>query len=521
MLRSRAWGVLIVAAVGAVVLLLLSVRGVLDHVALYDELLHVLAARGLLETGAPVIADGLYPRAELYSRLVAWMLPQFSDDLVAARVPALVAGATLVAMTAVWVGRRAGLLAGASAAVLLCVVPQTIELSVFGRFYTLHALVICAAYAAVYEAMLPDRTRAARIAFVALAIVLLPLAWHLQETTLIAAGAGVAGAIVLAIVDRWPAVKALIKRHPVALPGALALLLALALFAIWRVGLFEQLVASPLWAADRAQRYHYYLVAFRDSIPLLWPLLPIATAVAFASGTHRRLAVYSAVIVVSALVVHSVAGAKAVRYVYYLAPFMCVLWALTLAAIAERAAGHVRSNGQSDVVVGAVSALVLLGLALLMSQEGSRLLKLAAGRAQPEVALTYGVEADWSRVAANLEPQVSRADRLVTSNAMKALYYLGDYDFELNASIVLETDTGEEFGRDMRTGRHAMGAAASVRRVIDAPGSTLVVLEVEKIGKQTGVPSGAVAVIETACAEISLPAGSGVRAWSCPSTRRP
>jgi hypothetical protein len=98
---------------------------------------------------------------------------------------------------------------------------------------------------------------------------------------------------------------------------------------------------------------------------------------------------------------------------------------------------------------------------------------------------------------------------------MKAIYYLGRYDFELNATIVPETDERSEFGRDRRTGRQAIGTAESIKQVLGRPGKTLVVIEASKIGRSSGVSTEAFSVIESRCEELSLPEGRGVRAWSC------
>jgi hypothetical protein len=93
---------------------------------------------------------------------------------------------------------------------------------------------------------------------------------------------------------------------------------------------------------------------------------------------------------------------------------------------------------------------------------------------------------------------------------------VGRYDYELNASIVPETDTGLEFGVDARTGQRAISAAKSVERVLKLPGSALVVLEEEKIFKARGVPADAVAVIQSRCRSVALSGTTGIRAWLCP-----
>ena len=101
---------------------------------------------------------------------------------------------------------------------------------------------------------------------------------------------------------------------------------------------------------------------------------------------------------------------------------------------------------------------------------------------------------------------------------MKALYYLGRYDYELNATIVPETETRAEFGRDRRTGRQAIGTADSIRKVLTRPGETLVVIETSKIGRSSGVNEQAYEVIQSHCEELALPGDDRVRAWWCAAT---
>jgi hypothetical protein len=473
----------------------------------------------LLQTGQLAIADGFYTRAELYTRMVAWSLTHFGDSLVSARLPALAAGATLVLLFGIWVTRKAGLLAGAAGAILLCLVPTTVDVAVFSRFYTVHAVLMALMFVAVYEAMQPGRVLGARIALFVGALVLVPLGWHFQDTTIIAIGAAALSMIALLVLDHWTNVRRLVLRRPLLILCSLGLAAIVAVTAVSYVGLLDQLGNTALWAAGNAQRFQFYLVAFRNDLPLLWPLLPVAAAIAVVRPEQRRLAVFCSVAIASALFVHSVAAQKSMRYVYYLVPLMCVLWAIALASLIRHAADREalsagKPPGRSPVLVGVVW-WALLAAAFLLSQEGARALNLIAGRDSSPFGRPFASEPDWTPLVAKLEPRVLEADLVVTSNSMKAIYYLGRYDFELNATIVPETESLAEFGRDRRTGRQAIGTAASIQQVLEQPGKTLVVIEASKIGRSSGVTTEAFSVIESHCEGLSLPEGSGVRAWWC------
>ena len=69
----------------------------LDRPPEFDELYHVLAARGWLATGELRIADGLYERTALYSMLIGLLFERLGESLVVARLPSVAASAVLAA----------------------------------------------------------------------------------------------------------------------------------------------------------------------------------------------------------------------------------------------------------------------------------------------------------------------------------------------------------------------------------------------------------------------------------------
>jgi hypothetical protein len=100
---------------------------------------------------------------------------------------------------------------------------------------------------------------------------------------------------------------------------------------------------------------------------------------------------------------------------------------------------------------------------------------------------------------------------------MKALYYLGNYAYELNANGVDESESSAEFGRDTRTGRVAISTLDSLIRVLDMPGRTLVIVENEKLGKSTGVPRDVIGFVQTHCVAVQVSSESQLTVWQCGS----
>jgi 4-amino-4-deoxy-L-arabinose transferase-like glycosyltransferase len=463
----------------------------------------------MLTDGEPTIGEGTYSRASLFTWLVAKAFQSFGDSLTSARIPSLVSAVALVGLSAVWVTRKAGLLAGAAAALLLVMIPSTLELAVFVRFYTLHALVVMGMAIVAYEAVAPNRSNISRAPWALAGLALAALGWHLQPTTLVAFGALVLGCAAIVAMDQWPLVVAIIRRYPLRLLALAVVLLGGALVAVKVTGL-DALGAAPLWAAWAADKPSYYLTQIAKGMPLAWPLFPIAIAVGW-FGSQRRFVLFCAVVAVSALAVHSIAPAKSIRYVYYVFPFVAAVWGCALVEIYNAA----RRNRARAPELAGLAALGFTALAFLISVEGQRTAREVAGKATVVEALSYAVEADWTPTVPALKPLLPATSRIVTSNAMKSLYYLGRYDYELNASIVPETDSGEEFGVDSRTGGQAIATPRSVQQVLDMTGATLVVLEEEKLDLPSGVPSESLAIIQQRCEAIELPANVGVRAWNC------
>lgn len=509
--RNTWVGSLIGGALVALLLVLMA-RKVIDHVPLYDELLHILSARELIASGKPAIADGLYERAQIFTRLVALSFQQFGSTPVTARLPALGFAVALLLLMSTWVARRAGTLAGVASAVVLCLVPATLELAVFARFYTFHAFVIALMGILCYEASLSTRSAMFRTVAGVAVLFLAALGLHLQETSIIAVGAFIAGLAAVVVSDRWAEVYSFLRRYPLQVAFAAVVLVTLGLAGAHVLGLAKRLSEAPQWASYATHKPQYYLFGFSDTMPLFWPVFPFV--IVGALYFERRLAIFCLTMFVLTFLVHSVAAQKSVRYIYYALPFFCVVWGCGIAGLCSYVRSPVIGSQASS---GLRFACTLLGVVtmLLISLEGQKALKTAAGKLKTHEVLSYAVEADWGPAVPTLKPLAAVASKLVTSNAMKSIYYLGGYDYELNASIVDETNSGREFGRDERTGRQAIGTAASMQKVLDMPGDKLIVLEQETLNLDSGVSSAALNVVKDHCKRVELPASAEISAWTC------
>ena len=64
---------------------------------------------------------------------------------------------------------------------------------------------------------------------------------------------------------------------------------------------------------------------------------------------------------------------------------------------------------------------------------------------------------------------------MLTTNEFHTIYYFGRYNYQISRYRVTETEFGQEFGRDPRTGRPAISALESFRLVLSCYPSGLFV----------------------------------------------
>lgn len=512
-LPGASWAACAIVGLASAFLLLVLVRHLVGHQPTYDELLHVLAARGMAATGAPAIADGLYDRAQLYTWLVSLANGLGLDELVAARLPALTGAILLVAAVAAWTARMGGRVAGMAAGALLVTNLWTIDLAVFARFYTLHALAVFGVFAAVHAAVSSWPRKPATVAWLVLSLPMLAVAMHLQITSVISIGAVLLGAAAGWVAENRVVAGDWMRRHRWALGVGLVVGLVAGAFVFQRLGFIALFRETPLWAAGASGWVNYYNKALSSDMPLFWPLVPVASLVVCVA--RPRLGWTLLVAAAVAIAVHSLAASKAERYVYYAIPLLCALLGLAAGEVARWGLAWADGRGGAWRRTAPLWMAGLAGMTIAASQEGYRAARLIVGADSDASVLGYGDEPDWSAARPILRDQAARAGVVIVSNAMKALYYLGRYDYELNVSIVAETNTRAEFGIDGRTGRRAISSPQSLARVLDDHADALVVAEREKLGSDSGVTTESLALVERRCEPVPLPAEVAVNAWWC------
>ena len=506
----------------------------IDQLPLTDEIYTSLAARGWAQHGEPVIGQGTYERAWLYSVIVGSFFQAFGESLFTARLPSLLTGILLVPAVFLWTRRVAGPFAAWAAALLLCVSPLAIHISQYARFYGLFGLLFWLGAIGVYT-LVQERLSAAKAALIGLGSLLcFALALHLQVLTLI----GVAGLglwLIQATAVDWLRAK---LHEPRRLWLAIGIAVAVALLAAFvaiESGIAQRILArylwSPEWSIAHRNEFWFYHVFFAQHYQSLWPLLPFLAILAVA---HRpKPAIFCLVIFAVGFVFLSFAGMKDKRYVAFLLPFMFVLWGIAFAALVPwlrrliaRATLRALDNLAPGLATrGAQVAMIGLGVLFLLGSNGApakTLFSLARIKMFSEgggASMTAGeLRSDWPTVKGPLQPWLTDASIVLTSHDVKTLYYLDRYDIVISTNRITEItgslagDEGE-FDIDHRTGRPVISTADSLRLVMACYPDGLILAEANHLRLDAAIIDPVADVIDAETVPIPLPPETRVVAF--------
>lgn len=447
---------------GLAALLLYSIN--IERAPHPDELYHLLAAKGLLETGLPAIGeDGLYWRGYPLTWLVAQSLALFGPGLAAARLPPVLFMAGLVSLLFLFIRRESkSSLAAWLGAGLFAISPFAIELAQFVRFYSLQCLLFLAAAWLIYA--LPGRSFQPwrQLPMGGAALLLLAFAAYLQPTTLL----GVAGLglwLVGALLLPWLLDDAVPRSSKSRLLLALALAGLLALGLAWASGLLADLWrdyrSTSLFNRPQANQFWFYHAWHSLLYPTLWTLSgPLAI---LALIRWPRLAGFLVVVFATGFLLNSFAASKNLRYLAYAQPFLFALWGLGLAVLLAATGpllGQARSRLAASLApLPAKNANRLAGLLVAMSLAFLLLANPALLRSATLLAgITVPPELppnDWEAARPVLEPLLREVDAVVTTDDLRMLHHYGRADYLLSASKFgeLPSERRAPFGRDVRT----------------------------------------------------------------------
>lgn len=488
-----------------------------------DEIYHLLAGRSWADHGTLALGDGIYTRAKYYSIATGWFFELFGPTPGVGRSLAAVAGALLVGGLALWIARIADLSAALVAALLLCFNYTSITISQFARFYTWHALAMFVLAVTVYAAATSIGTvRVSRLALlVVVALLTLLSGIHLQPTTVMMA---IALTVWIGLYLLLSGKLDFIVRSP--LPVTVAAI-AIAAVATLVVVLEHKILADSWWDFRRASEWSmknrsdvvFYIDVLTHLLGWLFTLFPLAILIAWRK--YRQPASFCLVIVAVSLGLHSIAGMKAVRYVFYVFPFIFAAWGFAFSAVAAPIWRYL-----SDILpsgLGRLRPIMLAGIILLITgfafvgMTDFRLTATAAARAiktgSPAQPFEYGAareEVNWAPYLSTLR-SLKNSGLFMATDSVRTIYYLGDYDLLLNKTEL--SDVGPlEFMLDKRTGKRDISTGRSVEQIVRCyPSGALIVSDPR--WRSVNVTDEAADVVEQWMKPVPLPSDLHMRAF--------
>jgi hypothetical protein len=261
-------------------------------------------------------------------------------------------------------------------------------------------------------------------------------------------------------------------------------------------------------------------------MPLLWHLLPVAAVLAIVRAP--RAAGFCLTLALAILAIHSFGAMKKTDYVAYTMLYLFAVYGLAFTAVLPKLVGIARlALGRLGVgeraldqpplrtalgmfLAGAVGfALIgndMIRLPLFALGGGAK--AAIAGEASSDAAWAKVVPTDnvkWDRHTARLRELAGENAVLVTTDELKALYYLGRYDILLHRSRLSEYAPDRDFARDARTGGPTIGSAPAVAAVIDCWPSGLLITDRHGLNKPEYMTAEAGRLIERRLMPVPLP----------------
>lgn len=488
-----------------------------------DEYYHILAAKGLLATGEPRIAEGLYTRVYLHTWLVSQSFALFGESLAAARVPSLVAVTALVILMFVWLRGQAGTLAAWIGAGLFAVSPFAVEVAQFCRFYALQSLAMFVTGIAVHASVCTLSSRPFRgFLLSAFSLASLTLAVYLQATSLFGC-AGLALWTAGAVGLPWLTDHSVTMWRKLLVVTGLVLAGVLALAAAFTTGLagelWQQYSRIPYFSQRYSDQFWFYHNWYNLLYPSLWPITGFLAlfAVAVAPGPASM----AVLVFVVGFLLNSFAAAKSLRYIAYAQPFLFAIWGIALAALWPRLVAFAKELhkmlAQKIGLFGApyqiattvvAAAILFLGVAnTAVVRSVTILAEITIPPEQPRI--------NWIAARAELEPWLEHADVVVSTEELGHIYYLGRYDVRFGPSKIEELPPSEQhdFGLDHRTGRPVIGTPASLKLILKCYPSGIIVGPAAHWGRPEAINNDLAAFIATHARPLVLPRESQLSAW--------
>jgi hypothetical protein len=304
----------------------------------------------------------------------------------------------------------------------------------------------------------------------------------LQVTTLI----GVVGLASWGLAVTSPAVWAWFKGQQAAIRFAYIFAIAIAaMIAYLRAApsLVESYLFSPLWNSET--HAGYYFIFFRNQLGAFWSLLPLAIITSLL--VKPRQAFFFACVFSVAFLLHTFAGMRAERYLFYAMPFFATIWAIAITDVFRRLQRRMATElssrnypGAHVISAKALSNAILAALivcAVLMTPASETTARMVLNKPSHTPTYWHYHPTSWNSAKSTIEALVDGSDVFLTSQAYHAIYYIGDFDVEVSANGPTEIDAANDrIMIDHRTGRRVIDDSIALREIVACNDSGVLVV---------------------------------------------
>ena len=473
-----------------------------------DELYHLLASQSWQTNGNFKILDGEYTRAGGFTALIGVIHKLHGGDatMLAARIPSIMSGAMLCALLFTWLSKVADNKVAWVGALLFSFAHFVVTISQFARFYALHALLIFVASMAIYSVVVDCKSYWRLL----VAGVVVLFAFHLQVTTAIALVALGAWALV-----DWacqPYGRSVLKN--MRYRSWLLVLATIGLVIGWYFldKFLPEFRYAPLWAEQAKDNVLYYYTDFRLKMPILSQLFPLAVIAALSRWS--RPAFFCVSMFAIPMVVHSLGAMKSTRYVYYALPYFFAVWGMAMAVFLPAAFKMVEQaissftdylqmplsdaarKGGASLLCAVVVFAASLGNPVYTNTFRDLGDRLKGGASNISNLAALPPDPPWTGQTAALKNAIGNPSILVTADDLRTITYLQSYDVLLNASVLSDVRSWQDFDVDFRTGRLMIASAEAVEKLIQCYPDGAILVPESRWRVASGVNPQAADVIE-------------------------
>lgn len=441
-----------------------------------DEVLHVFAARSLMEGNPPLLPSGyVYSRSLLYTYTVALTGKFLGVQEWTLRLPSVIFGCLTITMVFVITRQWYSNFAGLVAAFLTAVVPMQVAFSRQVRMYAMFQFFYIAFVFFFFQALeashqgnrqnwISGKIRRwcesfeIQPTFLIIAVVLFLLATNVHRLTLTAISGPLSYIVCMAAIA--------VYSHNIPTPikwkyMVSALFIVLGILCAWVYlvfsGMIDQYWAlvrfAPAWAEDTVQEWKFYIYVLVGLYPVVFGTFVLASVFALISNPKATL--YLLLCFSLPFVIHSFLFAwKTQRYIYHVVPVIFIIFGVGFSAVLSYLYDSLITRLGKTVrpVTSRIMAGALIGMAVIFLLGSEPWFTQGIKTHQLNEGNFAGVQHNnWRNAMQFIREHASSSDIVITSCSLLSRYYGRDFPLfflnNIDLKIILKENLRDRTGR--------------------------------------------------------------------------